>query len=223
MDSLVLELTNRKDQKANGIRTSGMIPAIYYGKGQPTKMLQVEYQKFKKMFDKAGENTIIQLELDGKTHPVLVHDVQYHPVSDRIIHIDFIHIDMNKEVTTAVKIVTVGIAPAVKNMAGVLDVLKHEIKIKCLPKDLIHEIEVDVSSIIDFNTTIHIKDLKVPSTIKLLDNPEDAVVTVTPPRAEEVSTPSPSDAAAAGATPAEGTAPAAGAPTAEAAPAKDKK
>ncbi len=205
MDSFVLEATARDAaQKAKVFRAAGRIPAVYYGRGRPTVTLLLDYQKFRKVFEKAGENTIIELAMDGKKFPVLVHEVQYDPVSDRFAHVDFIHVDMEKEVTTSVKIVCAGICPAVKNMGGILDVLKHEVKIKCLPKDLIHSIEVDVSSIVDFHTSIHVKDLKVPSGIKILDNVEDTVVTASPIKVEEEA-PKPAEAA-----PAEGAPVAAG-------------
>lgn len=186
MDSLLLEAAPRDmAQKGKAVRASGRIPAVYYGRGQPSLTLVLDYQKFRKVFQKAGENTIIELAVDSKKFPVLVHEVQYDPISDRIAHVDFIHVDMQKEVTTTVKIICIGICPAVKNMGGILDVQKHEVKIKCLPKDLIHSIEVDVSPIVDFHTSIHVKDLNVPASIKILDNPADTVVTATHQKVEE--------------------------------------
>lgn len=207
MNTFVLEAETRNpSQKSRLLRTSGRIPAVYYGGGKPTLSLQLPYQQFRKVFNKAGENTIIELSIEGKTHPVLVHDVQYDPITDKIAHIDFMHVNMEKEVTTSVKVNILGVAPAVKNLGGILDIQKHEIKIKCLPKDLIHQIDVDVSSIADFHTSIHVKDLNVPKEIKILDKPEDTVVTAVPPRAEEETKPA-APAEGAAATPTEGAAP----------------
>lgn len=226
MDTLMLEAQVRTGQeKPKFIRTAGRIPAVYYGRGKKNQSIAINYQAFKKVFDKAGENTIINLSIDGKSAPVLVYDIQYDPVSDKISHIDFIHVDMEKEITTSVKVTFVGVSPAVKNMGGILDVHKHELKIKCLPKNLIHGVEVDISSIVDFHTTIHVKDVKVPSTVKILDNSEDTVVTAVAPKIEEekpaaAAVPAEGEAAAAGAAvPAASAAPAAGA----AAPAKEGK
>lgn len=200
MDTLILEAVSRNPaQKARSLRAKGLLPAVYYGREKQTVSLELPYQKFRKVFEKAGQNTIIELDIAGKKSPVLVHDVQYDPVSDQVSHVDFIHVDMEREITTSVKVVTVGVSPAIKNLAGILDVQKHEIKIKCLPKDLIHSIEVDISPIVDFHTSIHVKDLKVPAAIKVLDNPDDTVVTVTPPRAEEEAKPAEAAAAVPGA------------------------
>lgn len=213
MDTLVLKVANRDiSSKPRALRAKGLIPAVYYGRGKKNASLQLNYNKFRKVFEKAGENTIIEIDIEGKKAPVLVYDIQYDPVSDNISHVDFIHVDMQKEVTTSVKVVVVGVAPAVKNLGGILDVQKHELRIKCLPKDLIHGIEVNVASIVDFHTSIHVKDLKVPSTIKVLDNPDDTVVTAVPPRAEEEEKPA-EEAVAPGAVPvAEGAAAAAPTP-----------
>lgn len=221
MDSLLLEAKKRSDQKAKYLRRVGRVPAVYYGAGKQTQVLEIDRNLFRKIFEKAGENTIIELSMDGKTEPVLVHEIQRDPLSDEVSHIDFIHVDMDKEVTTSVKVTCVGTSPAVKNMGGILDIQKHEIKIRCLPKDLIHGIEVDVTSIVDFHTSIHVKDLKLPATIKILDAMEDTVVTAVPPKAEEEEKPAEAAAAvsgapteagqAAGAQPVAGTAPAQGA------------
>lgn len=214
MDTLVLEASSRElSEKAKAVRAKGLIPAVYYGRGQKNQHVALNYQKFRKVFAKAGENTIIELTVDSKTRPVLVHDVQYDPVTDVITHVDFIHVDMQKEVTTMVKVVTVGVAPAVKELGGVLDVQKHELKIKCLPKDLIHAVEVDISPIVDFHTTIHVKDIKVPNGITVLDSPEDTVATVSRPRTEEETKP------AEAAVPVEGQAPVPGQEGAAATPA----
>lgn len=220
MDNLVLEAQTRQlTDKAKHIRLKGLVPAVYYGRGQKNHHLSLNYQQFRKVFASAGENTIIELSVEGKKIPVLVYNIQTDPVSDAISHVDFIHVDMEKEVTTSVKVTFVGIAPAVKNLGGILDVHKHEIKIKCLPKDLIHNIEVDLAPIVDFHTSIHVKDLKVPSTIKILDNPEDTVVTATHIKIEEekpAATVAPAEggaaAGAAGTAPAAGAAPGAPAP-----------
>jgi large subunit ribosomal protein L25 len=176
MDAVTLDATVR-NSNGRHTRLAGQIPAIYYGKAQKNMELQMEYGKFRKVFENAGENTVIEMTVDGKMVPVLVKEIQYDPVSDRITHVDFIHVDMKKEVTATVKIVPVGVCPAVKNLGGILDLKKHEIKIKCLPKDLIHSIEVDVSGIADFHTSIHVKDLVVPAGIKVLDHADDTVIT----------------------------------------------
>lgn len=184
--TLVLEAVKRESGiRPKAVRAAGRIPAVYYGQGRPSFSLQLDYQAFRKIFEQAGENTVIELSMDGKRYPVLVHDVQLDPVTDNFAHIDFIHVDMQKEVITSVKINVVGEAPAVKNLGGILNILKKEIKIKCLPRDLIKSVDVDVSEIADFSTVVRVGDLKIPPVIQVLDKPDSAVATVVAVKAEE--------------------------------------
>lgn len=172
-------------EKAKAVRQRSRIPAVYYGHGKKNLSLSLDYQTFRKTFDKAGESTVVELSIDGQKVPVLIYDVQYNPVTDRISHVDFYHVDMEKEVTTKVPVKLVGMAPAVKNLGGILTTHKHEITIRCLPKYLIHSVEVDVSSLEDFHSSIHVKSLKVSPEVKILDDPEDAIANVRPVRVEE--------------------------------------
>lgn len=198
MQTFTLEV-NPRSEKARALRGKNMIPAVYYGRQKKNLSLACDYQTFRRVFEKAGENTIIELQFGKEKLPVLVHDIQYDPITDRISHIDFIHVDMEKEIVANVSLNFAGIAPAVKDLGGILTIQKHEVKIKCLPKDLIHNIDVDISGIVDFHVVIRVKDLKVPAEIKLLDDPELTIVTAIAPKEEkeEVAPVTPEAAAAA--------------------------
>lgn len=212
--------------KPKHLRLKGRIPAVCYGKGRENIHVEMDYIPFVKAFKKAGENTIIDLSVgEGKQFPVLVHDLTFDPVTDEVAHVDFVFVDMAKEVTTSVKVHFVGVSLAVKDLGGILTTQKPEIRIRCLPKDLIHSIEVDISPIVDFRTSVHVKDLKVPGTIKVLDDQEAVVVTATPPKVEEEVAKPAEAVAVEGAAPAEGATPAGAAPVAgaEAGEKKEKK
>ena len=115
----------------------------------------------------------------------MIHEVQYDPITDRFDHVDFLHINMNEEVNAAVPVVLKGIAPAVKNLGGILTTLKHEIEVRCLPADLPSVIEVDISGLEQLHGSIHMRDLSLPARVKFHANMEDVVVTVAPPKVEE--------------------------------------
>jgi large subunit ribosomal protein L25 len=183
MDKLTLQVTESGYTSAKSAREAGNIPMAYYGKGITNRSFSTEYQAFRKIFLKGGRSTIIYLVNEkGEESPVLVHEIQYEPVTDRMIHIDVMAVDLNKPIRTQIPIIFTGIAPAVKELGGILVQNKHSVLVECLPKDLIHEIEMDVSSLVDFHKSLTIGDLKMPASIKILDAVSINVSTVTAPR-----------------------------------------
>ncbi len=186
MDTVKLEATLRKDDiSAKDIRKEDMIPAVFYGEGQKNKHLTLDYQTFRRVFDKAGWNTVLELEIDGKKSVnVLTHDVQHDPVTDRFTHIDFKFVDLNKEVTTEVPLVAVGESMAVKELGGTLQT-RDMVTVRCMAKIIPHSIEFDITSLEDFGSSIHVGDLKLPEGVEVLDETELTVASVAAPRAEE--------------------------------------
>lgn len=188
MDIIPLEAKLRDlNKSAKALRGERKIPAIYYGRGQKNIHLELDYHTFRKVFKKTGESTLIDLKVEGQKEPikVLVHNVQYEPVQDTFQHVDFIHVVMTESITTKVPIEFTGMSSAVKDLGGILTVSKHELEIKCLPLDLPHSIEVDISSLVDFNTVIHVSDVEISDKVEILDSLEDSVVTVTMPKEEK--------------------------------------
>ena len=175
------------EKSAKELRADRKIPAVYYGKGQKNLHLELDYQTFRKLFAQAGESTIIDLQVEGEKEPfkVLVQEVQYDPVKDTFSHVDFIHVVMTEAITTKVPLEFVGTALGVKDLGGNLTVSKNELEIKCLPLDLPHSIEVDISGLIDFSVVIHVKDVIVPDKVTVLDDIEGTVVSVSAPREEK--------------------------------------
>ena len=167
------------------LRKQNKIPAIYYGHGEKNMSLQLDYQAFRKAYIKAGTNQVVELNIGGKKKSVLIHEVKSNPVTDAFQHVDFLHVNMDEEVTTMIPIELVGVAPAVKDLGGVLTTLKDEIEVTCLPFDLPQSIKVDISGLSELYSSVHVKDLLVPKEVKISSDPQDTVVSVVPPRAEE--------------------------------------
>ncbi len=179
MEKILLDVKVRDVKVSpNYLRKQRQIPAVFYGDKEKSVALQVDYQTFRKAFERAGGNQVIELNIDGKKKPVLVHDVQYNPLTDNFDHIDFVSVNMNVEVKANIPVVIVGIAPAVKNLGGILTTLRHELEVKCLPADLPQNIEVDVSGLETLHSSVHLSDLKLPSGVKLTGNPDDVVVSI---------------------------------------------
>jgi len=161
LDAQVRDMT----KKAKTFRKMNLIPSVCYGKGFETRNIQVEYQAFRKVYKEASTTQVVNLNVDGKKLPVLIHQIEYNPVSDRFDHVDFLQIDMSKKVTATVPVEIVGLSPAVKNFNAVVTVVKHEVEVKCLPMDIPHEITVDVSTLENLGDAIHISDLKLGANV----------------------------------------------------------
>lgn len=168
------------------MRTKNIIPGIVYGHGFSSQNIEFDKNLFKKVFDEVGENTIVDLLLEGeKQLKALIHKVQLDPITEEIIHVDFYQIKEKEKVAVDVEINFIGEAPVVKEEGGVLVHNLSKLKIEALPKDLIHEIDVDVSVLKNFDDLIRVKDIKISSSVKILQEPDDVIVSISSPRREE--------------------------------------
>ncbi len=173
-------------EKPEPLRRAGELPAVVYGFGIDNSPVTVDRKTFWKVYGAAGGNTLIDLAIDGgKTVKVLIQDVQLDPVLDVPIHADFYAVNLKETVQTEIPLNFVGDAPAVVDLEGSLVTNKTEVEVKALPTDLISEIDVDVSVLKTFEDIIRVSDLKVPSTIEILDDPEDVVALVNEPKSDE--------------------------------------
>lgn len=188
MQSLTLDVQKREftGKKVATVRAGGLIPAVVYGHGSPATHLSVPYNVFEKLYRQAGESTLVDLVIDaGGKVTTLIQDVQKDPVTDRFIHVDFYEVTMTEKLTASVLIKFTGIAPAVKELGGTLVKNITEVEVRCLPGDLIHEIEVPLGSLATFEETITIADLTRPFGVEILGTQDTIVVTVAPPISEE--------------------------------------
>jgi len=172
--TMILEVKKR-DGKAG----EGAIAAIVYGPKQESIALTLNKIVFDKLFKEAGESSIITLEGLGEPIEVLVHEVTFNPVKGGIQHVDFYAIERGKELTTDIPLEFIGEAPAEK-LGGVLMKSLHEIEVTCRPSVLPKHIVVDVSTLIDFESQIHVSDLIAPAGVKIENDPEEPVAAVVP-------------------------------------------
>lgn len=171
----------------NLLRQKGLVPAELYGSQTENSHLLINEIELGKVYKQAGESTVVDINVaGGKTVPVIFHDVQTDPVSDRIIHVDFYQVDMKKKLETAVPLTFVGEPAIIKQCLAVLIHQIDEIEIKCLPDDLPNHIEVDLNLLINVHDSIAVKDLKIPSTIEVLTDPETTIVLAGTPQKADV-------------------------------------
>jgi len=168
---------------AQNLREQGLVPVELYSHKEDNIHLQVKANEFIKVFVAAGESALIDLKIDDKdAGKILVKDIQLDPVKDKIIHADFYKININEKLTADIPLVFTGLAPAVKELGGILVKQVDSVHTQCLPADLVHEIAVDLSGLATFNDSILIKDLQLPEGIEILNDLTVLVASVTEPR-----------------------------------------
>lgn len=167
------------------LRTQGLIPAELYGHGLPNLHLSVPAKEFLKVFKEAGENTVVTVVVGKEKLPVLIYDVERHPVSDEIMSVDLYQVRMDEKIRANIPLEFMGEAPVVKETIGVLIKSMHEIEVEALPADLPHDIKVDLSGLAELGQSIFVKNLNVPAGVKINVDPETVVVSVTAKALEE--------------------------------------
>ena len=183
MEKLQLKAVTRGEESPKKVRDSGQLPAVVYGNKQEPKNLQVAQNEFEKALRKAGESTIIELSLDdGSIKNVLIHDLQRDPVTHQPIHADFLEVNMSEKLTANVILEFVGEPLAVKALGGTLMKQIDTIEVECLPDDLPHAIEVDISALKTFEDSILVSQISLPKGVVVLTDPQELVVKVSPPR-----------------------------------------
>lgn len=182
---LKAQIRENVGKKLEALREKGIVPAVVYGSNHKPISIQVNYEELRKLFEKAGESTVIKLHVGNEVKNVLIHDIVQDPVTGKFIHVDFYQVRMDKIIKAEVSLVFEGEAPAVKILEGVLVKNINHVEVEALPKDLPHEIKVDISVLDSFDKQIRIKDLILPPGVKIDAEPEEMVVSVMPPRTEE--------------------------------------
>jgi large subunit ribosomal protein L25 len=181
-------------KKVRALRREGFLPAELYGHGQKNLHLTVAAKEFNKIFKEAGENTIVTLVVDEKDkRSVLVNDAQKNYLTGEIDHIDFHQVRMDEKLKASIPFEFEGVSPAAKEKGGVIAKVMSEIEIEALPSDLPHRITVDLSLLDELNKTIYVRDLHLPKGVTVLIDAETAIVSVTPPKVEEVVEAAPAD------------------------------
>lgn len=204
MEKIILNAEPREitGSQVKQLRNEGKIPAVLYGRGFTNQNLCLDKNDFKKILRQAGSSTIVELTIKPARHAadlkaqgdaggdkekfnILIHEPQRDPISDDVIHADLYKIDMAQELQTEIPLEFTGVSAAVEDLEGNLITNKDALEVKCLPDKLVSEILVDISTLKTFEDTIKVSDVKIPEGIEVLNDPEEIIAQVTPPRSEE--------------------------------------
>ena len=186
MLSLLAKIRKEVGRKTKTLRDKGVLPAVLYGPKIKNENIEIGLKEFEKVYQAAGESTLISLEVEGKKkYLVLVHDLERDSLKGIPTHVDFYQPSLAEKIEVKVPIVLEGEAEAVKNLGGTLIKNIAEVIVKALPQSLPKEIKVNVTRLKTFEDTVLIKDLKVAEGVEILRNPEEIVAQVRPPEKVE--------------------------------------
>ena len=178
--------TRDKKAKPESLRTKGFVPAVFYGKKEASTPISIKQAEFLKVWKEAGESSVVTLDMsDGNNVESLIQDVDLDPVTSVPRHADFYVFEKGHKVEVSLPLEFIGASPAVKDQGGTLVKVMHDLKVEAMPKDLPHNITVDIGSLANFGDQILAKDLMLPNGVELKVSGEEVVATVSAPREEK--------------------------------------
>ena len=173
---------------AGRLRRTGWFPAVVYGEGRPGLDIQLNEHDFVMMLrTHRSENMIVDLAVEGKAKPfkVMLKAMQHHPLTGRVIHVDFYEISMTRKIEIEVPVKLVGVPTGVANEGGILEHVLRTLTVQCLPGDLIEEFSLDVADL-HIGKTLRVRDVPVDAAkYKVMNDPDQVVAAVAAPRTEE--------------------------------------
>jgi large subunit ribosomal protein L25 len=177
-------------RKVNNLRKEGLIPANIYGKKIKSCALTVEDKEFEKVFKQVGETGIVKLLIEGESeeHPILIQNVQYSPLTDLPLHVDFRQLVLTEKITAKIPVELTGEPLVVAEKAGILIQITSEIEIQALPTDLPDKFVIDVSKLEKVGDEIKVKEIaeKQDKKIEIKTDLEQIVAKIDPLAKEEV-------------------------------------
>lgn len=166
-------------KKVGQLRRQGIVPAAVFGKSVEPFNIQIPYRPLQVALMRAGGTHVINLNVEGRTQQVLAREVQRDVLRGDITYVDFLAVDARTKITASVPVHFVGESPAVKTGSGVLLNGIQTVQIEALPADLIDRVDVDLSSLVELNDSIHIRDLNLGDKVTILNSEDDMLVRVT--------------------------------------------
>ena len=189
MDLVNLKLSPRalRGKRVKKLRRNGIVPVHVYGRDMAPEGLQVETQVLRRILPRVGTNIPLSVEIEGEAgdHICFVREVQRHPVTEDILHVDFMKVSVTEVVRAAVPVVLLGAAPAVRNLGGTLLQSLQTVLVESLPMNVPPSFQVDVSELDSFEMSVNVRDISVDPNVTVLTLPDALIARVIPPRVEE--------------------------------------
>jgi large subunit ribosomal protein L25 len=185
---LTLDARTASGKENKRLRREGVLPGVVFGKGSESVPVQLDAKAFEALYKSAGRTGVVKLAVPGAkgTKSAMIKGVQRNPLSGRAVHVDFFLVDLTQEMQSEVPLTFVGVAPAIELSNGTLMTPLDHLKVRALPADIPHEIELDLSSLVDLEATLHVRDVVLPNDkVTILNEPEELLARVLPQRGEE--------------------------------------
>ncbi len=175
---LVLEVKTRDaKESADTVRKAGSVPAVFYGPKEKTTPISIDAQKLEHAWKEAGETTIVTLKGVGEDKDTLIHDAQFHPVTGKLLHVDFYVLEKGKKVKIKVPLEFTGAAPAEK-LGHIIVKALHEVEIEVTPQELPHSLAVDLGKLENVGDHIVVREIALPTSASLVTSPDEIVASV---------------------------------------------
>lgn len=166
------------------LRRKGIIPGNIYGLGRPSVPIQFDAHDFELLVRKHSATTLLRLSLDGggASESALVRHVQHEPRTGAIQHVDFLHVALSEPIKARVSLRLEGESPAVRSRDGLLLHLVDTVEVEALPANLPTALTLDISGMAEVKATLYVRDIQLPSNVKLLADPDEPVAKIEPAR-----------------------------------------
>ena len=186
---LTVEYRDVNGKKVSTLRNEGITPVHMYGPGIDPRSLQCDTASVDKIVSEAGGNIPVTINLAGETDEVcFIREVQYHPVKDVIIHVDFMKVDVTKEVEARVPVIIQGTSPAVRNLGGTLLQPLQAVTVRALPMEIPAQLTLQAEVLVDYDTNLFVRDLMDMDSVTIINDESELIASVVPPRIEREDT-----------------------------------
>ena len=186
---LTVEYRDVNGKKVSTLRNEGITPVHMYGPGIDPRSLQCDTALVDKIVSEAGGNIPVTINLAGEDDEVcFIREVQYHPVKDVIINVDFMKVDVTKEVEAQVPVIIQGTSPAVRNLGGTLLQPLQAVTVRALPMEIPAQLTLQAEVLVDYDTNLYVRDLVDMDSVAIINDESELIASVVPPRIEREDT-----------------------------------
>lgn len=198
MSTIKMKIESRENigsNRVNKLRANSTLPGVIYKRDSETLVVQISEPEFVRAYKLAGTTNVINLDLNGEVHPVIIKDIQRHPVKNQILHVDFQELNMNETIKMFIPVNLIN-RDGIRLQPSILSQMLDQVEIECLPNNIPNSADVDVADM-TFTDPIYVKDLDVANNddVTVLTDLDTLVCTLSEPSVQEEETDEESEAA----------------------------